>query len=130
MLTTVESAHVEEFARQPGVVILDWRHPKSGVSLLFDQILERASEAHGDVRFGSVDLSKDDALAREWQITEVPTLMGFRDGILVFSRPGPLPDVAVNGLVDALWSLDMDEVRRGLNGRGSRIVITFRSTQE
>ena len=126
MLTPLEGSRIDEFVHEPGVAILDWRHPGIPVSLVFDQVLERASSDHDDVRFGSVDVSKDHALAREWEVGEVPTVMGYRDGILVFSHAGPLPDAAVDGLVEALWSLDMDELRKGLDGQGSRIGITFR----
>jgi thioredoxin 1 len=126
VLTPLERSRIDEYVHQPGVAILDWRHPGNAVSLLFDQVLERASRAHEDVRFGTVDVSKDRVLAGEWDVEEAPTVMGYRDGILVFSHPGPLPDAAVDGLIDAMWSLDMDELREGIDGKGSRSVITFR----
>ena len=129
-MTPLEASRLDEYVRKPGVAVLDWRHPAIPVSLVFDQVLERASREHGDVRFGSVDLSKDRALAREWEVRDAPTVMGFRDGILVFSHPGPLPDAAVDGLIEAIWSLDMDELRKGLDGQGSRIVIAFRGEGE
>jgi hypothetical protein len=56
--------------------------------------------------------------------------MGYRDGTLVFSRPGPLPEAAVDGLIGAIWSLDMDEIRSGIDGQGGRILITFRGDRE
>ncbi len=127
MLTALDAAQVDDYVRQPGVAILEWRHPKSIASLLFDQILERVARAHRDVRFASIDLSKESALAEAWQVAEAPTVMAYRDGILVFSRPGPLPDDAVSGLIDAVWSLDMDEVRTGIDGHGGRAVISFRA---
>ena len=130
MLTPLEGSRVDEYVHQPGVAILDWRHPGNAASLLFDQILERTSDAHRDVRFATVDLSKEGALARDWQVSEAPTVMGYRDGILVFSRPGPLPGEAVDGLINAIWSLDMDEVRKGIDGQGSRILIAFRGDRE
>jgi thioredoxin 1 len=126
VLTALERSRIDEYVQQPGVAILDWRHPGNAVSMLFDQVLERASRAHEDVRFGTVDVSTDGALAREWEVGEAPTVMGYRDGILVFSHPGPLPDAAVDGLIEALWSLDMNELRKGIDGKGSRIAITFR----
>jgi thioredoxin 1 len=126
VLTPLERSRIDEYVRKPGVVILDWRHPGIPMSLLFDRMLERVSLDHEDVRFGSVDVSKDRGLAREWEVSEAPTVMGYRDGILVFSRPGPLPEPAIDGLIDAIWSLDMDELRKGLDGQGSRIVIAFR----
>lgn len=130
MLTPVDGSRIDEYVRQPGVAILDWRHPRSAVSLLFDDILERASRAHGDVRFGTVDLSKDLALAREWQVNNVPMLTAFRDGVLVFSYPGPLPEQTLDALIRAIWSLDMGEVRKGVDGQARRILIGFRDGGE
>jgi thioredoxin 1 len=116
VLTSLAGAKIDEYVHQPGVVILDWRDPKNAVSLLFDQVLDRASSAHRDVRFGTIDVSRETTVAREWQVADAPTVTAYRDGILVFSRPGPLPEAAVDGLIDAIWSLDMDEIRRGLDG--------------
>jgi thioredoxin 1 len=125
MLIQLEPSGVEEYVHQPGVTILDWRNPGSPVSLLFDQVLEETSDAHGDVRFGTVDMSKARGAAREWQIEEAPSVTAFRDGVLVFSRPGPLPQAALEGLIEAIWSLDMNEIRKGINGHGSRVLIAF-----
>jgi thioredoxin 1 len=126
VLTSLERSRIDEYVGKPGVTIVDWRHPAIPGSLLFDQVLERASREHEDVRFGTVDVSKDRALARQWEVNEAPTVMGYRDGILVFSHAGPLPEAAVDGLIEAIWSLDMDELRKGIDGQGSRIVIMFR----
>ncbi|HLK90381.1 MAG TPA: thioredoxin family protein [Polyangia bacterium] len=130
MLTSLDAARLDEFVRQAGVTIVEWRHPKSIASLLFDQILERVARAQRDVRFATIDLSKEAALAQDWEVAEAPTVMGFRDGTLVFSRSGPLPEAAVDRLIDAIWSLDMAEVRKAIDGHGGRAVISFRADRE
>ena len=78
MLTPLERSRIGEYVGKPGVTILDWRHPGVPISLLFDQVLERAPHEHEDVRFGAVDVSKDRALAREWEVSAGPTVMGYR----------------------------------------------------
>jgi thioredoxin 1 len=129
-LTTLDRSGLDAYVSEPGVAILDWRHPKSLASVLFDQVLAHASRAQDDVRFGTIDISQDERLAREWSIGEAPTVMAFRDGVLVFSYAGPLPDSALRALIDAIWSLDMEAVRKGVDGHGSRLPIAFHPDRE
>jgi thioredoxin 1 len=75
-------------------------------------VFEAASEKHDDVVFGKVDTEAEQALAAAAQITSIPTLMAFRDGILVFSQPGALPAPALEQVITAVKDLDMDDVRR------------------
>ncbi|HNM98554.1 MAG TPA: thioredoxin domain-containing protein, partial [Marmoricola sp.] len=72
---------------------------------------EKASEAHPDVVFGKVDTEAEQQLAGAANITSIPTLMAFREGILVFSQPGAMPPAALEQLIGAVKDLDMDEVR-------------------
>jgi thioredoxin 1 len=71
-----------------------------------------ASETHADVTFGKIDTEDQQELAAAAQITSIPTLMAFRDGILVFSQPGALPAPALEQVIKAVRDLDMDDVRR------------------
>jgi thioredoxin 1 len=75
---------------------------------------ETASTANPDIVFGKVDTQAQQSLAAAANITSIPTLMAFRDGILVFSQPGAQPPAALNQVVDAVRGLDMDEVRASL----------------
>jgi thioredoxin 1 len=128
MLTALDGTKLDEYVRQPGVTILDWRHPKNTWSVACDRVLQRASDVHQDVRFGAVDVSRHPDLAVEWNVEQIPTLMGYRDGVLVFSRPGALPEQAVSALIEAMWSLDIDEVKRGMDG--TRTMLAFRDGQQ
>jgi thioredoxin 1 len=130
MLTPLDSAGLEAYVESPGVAIVDWQHPGSPASLVLGQILERASQAHDDVRFGTVDVSKEAGLAREWEVSETPTLSAYRDGVLVFSRPGLLPAAALEGLIDTIWALDMDEVRRGRDGQHGPVLVALGGDEE
>jgi hypothetical protein len=130
VLARLDAAALAEHVRGPGIALIDWRNPRDARSVLFEQALEHASRIHGDVRFGSVDVAADPGLAREWGIGDFPTLLAYRDGILVFRYPGPLPPPVIEGLLEALQSLDMDEVRSGVDGQGARISIAFQPERE
>ena len=78
---------------------------------MFGPIFEKASNTHEGIVFGKVDTDAEQELAAELQITSIPTLMAFRDGILVFNQPGALPAPALEQVIDAVKALDMDDVR-------------------
>jgi thioredoxin 1 len=75
-------------------------------------IYDKVSEAHPDVTFGKIDTDAEQDLAMTFEIRSIPTLMVFRDQVLVFARPGMIPAAALEDLVQKVKALDMDEVRR------------------
>jgi thioredoxin 1 len=85
----------------------------------FAPTYEAASEANPDIAFGSVNTEEQQALAAAARVTSIPTLMVFRDGILIFSQPGALPPAALDQLIAAVRDLDMDDVRRQLAAQES-----------
>ncbi|HAM26702.1 MAG TPA: thiol reductase thioredoxin, partial [Microbacteriaceae bacterium] len=91
----------------------DW----CGPCKMFGPIYDAASEQHSDVMFGKVDTEAEQQLAGAAGITSIPTLMAFRDGILVFSQPGALPAPALEQVITAVKGLDMDEVRAEIASR-------------
>ena len=78
-------------------------------------MFERASDTHTDVHFAKVDTEAEQELASQFQIRSIPTLMAFRDGILVFAQAGALPAAALEELITKVKSLDMDEVRKAVD---------------
>jgi thioredoxin 1 len=97
-----------------GIAVLDWWAPWCGPCRAFAPVFERVSEQTPDVVFGKINTDEEQALAAAFQITAIPTLMIFRDGILLFAQPGVVSADALGQLLQQVKALDMDEVRRKL----------------
>ena len=94
------------------IVLVDFWASWCGPCRQFAPVYEAASEQHDDVVFGSVNTEEQQSLSAAAQITSIPTLMAFREGVLVFSQPGALPAPALEELITAVKGLDMAEVHR------------------
>ena len=93
------------------IVLVDWWADWCGPCKMFAPIYDKASESHPDVVFGKVDTEDQQALAAGAGITSIPTIMAFKEGILVFRQSGALPARDLDSVISQVKALDMDEVR-------------------
>ena len=111
-LVNIKEADFEKTVQGEGIVLVDWWAPWCGPCRAFSPVYEKTSEKFPEVTFGKVNTEDEPKLAGAFNIQAIPTLMAFRDGILVFSQPGMVPPDALEELVTKVQQLDMDEVRR------------------
>lgn len=113
-MATVEvtQENFNQVVNSNSMVIVDFWAPWCGPCRSFAPAYETASEKYPDVVFAKVNTEEQQALAGYFQIRSIPTLMIFRDKIIIFAQPGALPPAALDQVIEKAKALDMDEVRR------------------
>ncbi|MBT2502854.1 thioredoxin [Curtobacterium sp. ISL-83] len=111
---TITEENLQQEVEKGGMLLLDFWAAWCGPCRAFSPIYEQLSETNPDITFGKVDTEAAPALASAAGISAIPTLMAFRDGVMVFSQAGALPKPALEDLIAQLRALDMDAVRASL----------------
>ena len=106
------SANFDEIVGGNNFVIIDFWAPWCGPCKNFAPIYEKISGQHDDIVFAKVNTEEEQELAAHFNIRSIPTLMIFRDQIVIFSQAGMLPEESMNELIGKAGELDMDEVRK------------------
>ena len=102
----------EKLITESPIVFVDFWAEWCGPCKMFGPVFETASEKHADVVFAKVDTEAEQSLAGAAGITSIPTLMAFRDGILLFRQPGALPAPSLEELIVAIKAADMEEIKK------------------
>lgn len=108
---TLTEQNFEETVLAEGITIVDFWADWCGPCKMFGPIFEKSSEAHPEIRFGKVDTEAQQGLAGALQIRSIPTIMLFRDGVLLFNQAGALPEHSLEQIITTAEGLDMDAIR-------------------
>jgi len=116
MTTTqaLTAASFEQTVLNNDIVLVDFWAAWCGPCRAFAPVFDKASVNHPDIIFGKVDTEAEQSLAATARITSIPTLMAFREGILVFNQPGSLPASALEQVIAQIRGLDMDDIRKSV----------------
>ena len=109
----------EQTLESNDIVLLDFWASWCGPCKTFAPTYEAVSDDHPDVVLGKVDTEMQEQLAAKFEIRSIPTVMAFREQILVYNQPGVLPEVALRDLIAQIKGLDMDEVRQSITNESA-----------
>jgi len=110
-VVTITKDNFQQTIEQGGIVLIDWWAPWCGPCRAFAPAYERVAEANADVIFAKVNTDEEQELAGAFNIRSIPTLMIFRDKVLLFAQPGALPQNVLEEIVKKARELDMEKVR-------------------
>jgi len=111
----VTGEEFQDLVQKPGITLVDFWAEWCGPCKQFGPVFEAVSESHPDITFAKIDTEEERALAAAAGISSIPTLMAFRDGVLLYREAGALPESSLRELIAAVQALDMDQVRKEIS---------------
>ena len=112
MATEVTKENFADVIENNDIVIVDFWAPWCGPCRSFAPIFEKVAEANPDTAFVKINTEQEQELAAHFQIRSIPTLMVFREKVVIFSQPGVLPETALTSLLTEVKALDMEQVHK------------------
>ncbi len=109
--------NIKEIIQKDGIVLLDFWASWCGPCKMFAPVFEKVAQNHPDIVFGKINTDNERELAGEFDISSIPTIVAFRDGVMLMNQPGMLPERELESLISHIKGLNMDEVKNDIESK-------------